>query len=81
MLYDQRSKLSTYASGLLSEGRMVFSADEAGEALGIGRGAFLDAAERLQRRKTPHQTAAGILCRGTAAVRSLGRPASELLHR
>ena len=51
MLYDQRSKLSTYASGLLSEGRMVFSADEAGEALGIGRGAFLDAAERLQRRK------------------------------
>ena len=51
MLYNQRSKLSTYASGLLSEGRMVFSADEAGEALGIGRGAFLDAAERLQRRK------------------------------
>lgn len=51
MIYDRRSNLSTYASGLLSEGRMVFSADEAVQALGVGRGAFLDAAERLQRRK------------------------------
>ncbi|MDE0521979.1 MAG: hypothetical protein OXH79_08505 [Boseongicola sp.] len=38
-------------SGLLSIGRTVFTADEAEQALGIGHGAFLDAAERLQRRK------------------------------
>ena len=35
---------------LLSEGRIVFSREEAQKALGIGRGAFLDAAERQQRR-------------------------------
>ncbi len=51
MIKDRRSSLSSYASGLLSEGRTVFSADEAERALGISRGAFLDAAERLQRRK------------------------------
>lgn len=32
-------------------GRTVFTAEEAEDALGVGRGAFLDAAERLQRRK------------------------------
>ena len=50
MLYDRRSALSGYVSGLLSTGRMVFTADEAERALGVGHGAFLDAAERLQRR-------------------------------
>lgn len=51
MFHDQRSALSGYVSGLLSAGRMVFTAEEAEQALGVGRGAFLDAAERLQRRK------------------------------
>ena len=51
MIHDRRSTLSSYASRLLSEGRIVFSAGEAESALGISRGAFLDAAERLQRRK------------------------------
>lgn len=51
MVHDQRSPLSTYVSGLLSAGRLVFSGSEAADALGVGRGAFLDAAERLQRRK------------------------------
>ena len=51
MFYDQRSALSGYVSGLLSTGRAVFTADEAEQALGVGHGAFLDAAERLQRRK------------------------------
>jgi len=51
MVYDQRSALSGYVSGLLSAGRTVFTAEEAEQALGVGRGAFLDAAERLQRRK------------------------------
>ena len=51
MFHDQRSALSGYVSGLLSTGRAVFTADEAEQALGVGHGAFLDAAERLQRRK------------------------------
>ncbi len=51
MFHDQRSALSGYVSGLLSTGRAVFTADEAKQALGVGHGAFLDAAERLQRRK------------------------------
>lgn len=45
-----RSTLSSYAFGLLAIGRGVFSADEAQQEIGISRGAFLDAAERLQRR-------------------------------
>ncbi len=51
MLHDQRSALSGYASGLLSTGRTVFTTDQAEQALGVGHGTFLDAAERLQRRK------------------------------
>jgi predicted transcriptional regulator of viral defense system len=50
MVHDQRSALSTYIAGLLSVGRVVFTSDEAEQTLGVGRGAFLDAAERLQRR-------------------------------
>ncbi len=51
MLHDQRSALSSYVSGLLSSGRPDFTAEEAERALGVGHGAFLDAAERLQRRE------------------------------
>ncbi len=51
MFHDQRSALSSYVSGLLSSGRTVFIAEEAELALGVGHGAFLDAAERLQRRE------------------------------
>ena len=51
MIYDRRSALSSYVSGLLSAGQAVFTAEEAEEAIGVGRGPFLDAAERLQRRK------------------------------
>ena len=51
MVHDQRSALSGYVSGLLSAGRTVFTTEEAEQALGVGRGPFLDAAERLQRRK------------------------------
>jgi len=50
MIRVERSALSSYASGLLARGRGVFSADEAQKEIGISRGAFLDAAERLQRR-------------------------------
>ena len=51
MLHDKRSALSSYVGSLLASGRTVFTAEEAERALGVGRGAFLDAAERLQRRK------------------------------
>lgn len=50
MIQVERLALSNYASGLLAVGRGVFSADEALREIGISRGAFLDAAERLQRR-------------------------------
>lgn len=50
MVHDQRSALSSYVSGLLSAGRIVFTGGQATEALGVTRGAFLDAAERLQQR-------------------------------
>ncbi len=50
MIQVERSALSSYASSLLAAGQGVFSADEAQKAIGISRGAFLDAAERLQRR-------------------------------
>ena len=51
MFHDRRSALSGYVSGLLSAGRTVFTAEEAEQALGVRHGAFLDAAERLQRRQ------------------------------
>ena len=51
MVHDRRSGLSSYVSGLLSAGRTVFTAEQAEQALGVGHGAFLDAAERLQRRE------------------------------
>lgn len=51
MINRKRSALSSYVTERLSEGRVVFTASEARAALGIGQGALLDAAERLQRRK------------------------------
>ncbi len=47
----QPANLGTYATGLLASGKLVFARDEALAALGIGQGAFLDAAERLQKRR------------------------------
>lgn len=51
MMIEQRSVLSSLMMRLLSEGRVVFSSAQAQEALGIGKGALLDAAEKQQRRK------------------------------
>ena len=50
MISGNRTHLSSYLTGLLSSGRAVFSRDEAVRDLGSSPGAFLDAAERLQRR-------------------------------
>jgi predicted transcriptional regulator of viral defense system len=50
MVAEQRTALSSYLNRLLSAGRIVFSKDEAQKALGVSPGAFLDAAERQQRK-------------------------------
>ena len=50
MMLDQRLTLSSYMRRLLSEGRVVFTSAQAQEALRIGKGALLDAAEKQQRR-------------------------------
>jgi predicted transcriptional regulator of viral defense system len=44
-------ELSGYLSELLAQGRVVFSSEEAERGIGVNHGAFLDAAERLQRQK------------------------------
>src|SRR5665213_1788380 len=47
---ERRLSLAAFTLDLLSRGQAVFSHDEAERALGIHRGAFLDAAEKLQRK-------------------------------
>lgn len=51
MNVEKRPRLSDFVHGLIATGRTVFDAKEAEQALGIGHGAFLDAAERLQRKQ------------------------------
>jgi len=50
-MMKKKISFSTYLMHLLSQGRLVFSGAEAQEALGLARGALLDAAERQQKRK------------------------------
>ncbi len=45
-----RTTLADYVMELQSKGRIDFVAEEAVEALGTNRGAFLDAAQRLRKR-------------------------------
>jgi predicted transcriptional regulator of viral defense system len=47
---EHPSTLAKYAQSLLASGRLAFEGKQAARALGISHGAFLDAAERLQRR-------------------------------
>jgi predicted transcriptional regulator of viral defense system len=47
---ERTAALSSYLNRLLSGGRVVFGRDEAQKALGVSAGAFLDAAERQQRK-------------------------------
>ena len=51
MISDQRTTFSSYLTRLLSTGRVVFSREEARQALGVSDGALLDAAERQQRKQ------------------------------
>lgn len=52
MNYDRKSftSLASYVTGRLAAGQFVFSREQAQAALGIGKGALLDAAEKLQKR-------------------------------
>jgi hypothetical protein len=49
MLERRRTAFSSYLTRLLAEGRVVFTRAQAQDELGIGSGAFLDAAERQQK--------------------------------
>jgi predicted transcriptional regulator of viral defense system len=51
MMTEEPSSLASYVTGLLASGRVIFSPEAAQNALGIGGGAFLDAAERLQKKR------------------------------
>jgi predicted transcriptional regulator of viral defense system len=51
MVSEQRTAFSSYMTRLLSTGRVVFSREEARQALGVSDGALLDAAERQQRKQ------------------------------
>lgn len=50
MISEERTGFSSYMTRLLSTGRVVFSREEARQALGVSDGALLDAAERQQRK-------------------------------
>jgi predicted transcriptional regulator of viral defense system len=50
MNQSQPTSVASYVTGLLASGQLVFSRDQAQAVLGIGQGAFLDAAEKLQKR-------------------------------
>ena len=51
MIQNRRLTFSSYMMHLLSKGRVVFSRDEAHQALDVSHGALLDAAERQQRKQ------------------------------
>ena len=80
MIHEKRMTLAEYVTELQSKGRIVFAAEEAVEALGTNRGAFLDAAQRLQKTWSADQSAQGILCRRPAAIRLLGGAAPILVR-
>lgn len=50
MSFEIKSALSGYVHNRLSGGHLHFTSQEAEDAIGVGHGAFLDAAERLQMR-------------------------------
>lgn len=50
MIHEKGANLSSYITGLLASGQLVFRREEAQNANRMGAGAFLDAAEKLQKR-------------------------------
>lgn len=51
MIRRNSGNLASYVTEQLSNGKLVFTPGDAEKALGISRGAFLDAAEKLQKRQ------------------------------
>lgn len=50
MINDSKN-LWAYTTNLIASGQLVFAREEAMKALGVGQGAFLDAAEKLQKKQ------------------------------
>lgn len=52
MMLDRPKNLSSYMTHLLSQGQIVFTDEQAQQALQIGKGALLDAVQKQKRRNT-----------------------------
>jgi len=74
------AELSSHLSELLARGEVFFSSQEAEQSLGLGHGAFLDAAERLQKQKKTCSPTARQLPGRSAAIRSVGRASAIMVH-
>ncbi len=81
MISGNRTHLSSYLTGLLSSGRAVFSRDEAVRDLESSPGAFLDAAERLQRRVHLVNVRQGFYVVGPAPISVMGRASALMVRR
>lgn len=66
--------LASYVQELQASGRLVFLREEAQEVLRIGRGAFLDAAEKLQKRTQIFSPRQGFYVIVPPHMRNLGSP-------
>jgi len=73
-MINSSKDLATFLTHLQSLGRVVFTANEATKELGIRHGAFLDAAERLQRRKSLLRLRPGFYVIVPAQYSSWGAP-------
>jgi predicted transcriptional regulator of viral defense system len=74
MKHRKPASLGSYLIELLAAGRVVFTRDEAEKAVGITPGAFLDAAERLQKRGQLLSPRRGFYVLVPPQFRNLGSP-------
>jgi predicted transcriptional regulator of viral defense system len=74
ILEQRRQSLSAYVTRLLSQGRLAFTREQACKDLGIGEGAFLDAAERQQRQGALIAPRRGFYVIVSPHYRTLGAP-------
>lgn len=73
-LEKHKGYLSSHLDNLLSAGQVVFSREDASKKLSIGQGAFLDAAERLQKQGRLLRPRQGFYVVVPAQYRSWGTP-------
>jgi len=67
--------------GCLAAGRLVFTREEAQAAVGINRGAFLDAAEKLRKRDSASKPAPRLLRHRSSPVPEFRESAARIFHR